>query len=189
MRRPTPKARLVTFRPGAAWARLYSLRSTRRCTQRTVFSSNPWATISGALKLSSTYNRKIASSTSYGGRVSWSFWFGRSSALGGFSMVDSCIIWRLPACEDAAARRKLTGHGNAGDVISADRVHRNRRDNGGINSAAQSEHGAFETALGQIVTQTQTQGRIKFLDNIGRGDLRTRRTLGIDDDAGLFEPG
>ena len=33
--RPMPKARLVTFSPGAACSRLYSLRSTRRCTQRT----------------------------------------------------------------------------------------------------------------------------------------------------------
>src|SRR5262249_43859995 len=92
MRRPTPKARLVTFNPGAAWARLYSLRSTRRCTQRTVASSNPCATISAALKFSSTYNRKIASSTSYGGRVSWSFWFGRSSALGALSIVETGMI-------------------------------------------------------------------------------------------------
>src|SRR4030095_6723458 len=39
MRRPTPNARLVTFSPGAACSLLYSFRSTRRCTQRTVFSS------------------------------------------------------------------------------------------------------------------------------------------------------
>ncbi len=54
MRRPSPKARLVTFNPGAACSRLYSLRSTRRWTQRTVFSSNPRPMISRALKLSST---------------------------------------------------------------------------------------------------------------------------------------
>jgi hypothetical protein len=38
------------FSPGAACSRLYSFRSTRRCTQRTVFSSNPWVTMSRALK-------------------------------------------------------------------------------------------------------------------------------------------
>src|SRR5262249_31129325 len=52
--RPIPKARLVTFSPGAACSRLYSLRSTRRCTQRTVFSSNPREMMSRALRFSST---------------------------------------------------------------------------------------------------------------------------------------
>jgi len=54
IRRPTPNARLVTFSPGAACSLLYSFRSTRRCTQRTVFASNPWVTMSRALKFSST---------------------------------------------------------------------------------------------------------------------------------------
>ena len=54
IRRPSPKARLVTFNPGAACSRLYSLRSTRRCTHLTVFSSNPRPMMSRALKLSST---------------------------------------------------------------------------------------------------------------------------------------
>src|SRR5947207_4189721 len=52
--RPTPKARLVTFNPGADCSRLYSLRSTRRCTHRTVFSSNPRPIMSRALRFSST---------------------------------------------------------------------------------------------------------------------------------------
>jgi len=54
MRRPTPKARLVTFKPGAACSRLYSFRSTRLWTQRTVFPLNPCAMMSRALRFSST---------------------------------------------------------------------------------------------------------------------------------------
>ena len=54
IRRPLPNARLVTFRPGTACARLYSLRSTRRWIQRTVGASKPLAMISTALRLSST---------------------------------------------------------------------------------------------------------------------------------------
>jgi len=52
--RPIPKARLVTFKPGAACSRLYSFRSTRRWIQRTVFSLKPRAMMSRALKFSST---------------------------------------------------------------------------------------------------------------------------------------
>ena len=54
MRRPRPKAREVTLNPGAACSRLYSFKSTRRWTQRTVFSSSPRAMMSRALKFSST---------------------------------------------------------------------------------------------------------------------------------------
>jgi hypothetical protein len=41
MRRPTPKARGVIFRPGAACLRLYSLRSTLRATSLTTASGSP----------------------------------------------------------------------------------------------------------------------------------------------------
>ena len=41
MRRPTPKALLVTFKPGAACRRLYSFKSIRRTTRLTVASSKP----------------------------------------------------------------------------------------------------------------------------------------------------
>lgn len=36
MRRPLPKARAESLMPGGIWRRLYSLRSSRRATQRTV---------------------------------------------------------------------------------------------------------------------------------------------------------
>ncbi len=54
MRRPMPKALLVTRRPGAAWWRFHSLRSTRRTMRRTRASSNPRATISGLERWCST---------------------------------------------------------------------------------------------------------------------------------------
>src|SRR5258705_4060546 len=44
--RPIPKALLVTFKPGAAWRRLYSFKSIRRITFLTVSSSKPPSTIS-----------------------------------------------------------------------------------------------------------------------------------------------
>lgn len=53
-RRPTPKALVVTFNPGAAWRRLYSLMLMSRSTRRTVASSNPAAIISDALRPSTT---------------------------------------------------------------------------------------------------------------------------------------
>jgi hypothetical protein len=53
MRRPRPKALVVTFRPGAAWRRLYSLPLIRRTTRCTAASSYPRATISAG-GLSST---------------------------------------------------------------------------------------------------------------------------------------
>lgn len=48
IRRPTPKARLVTFRPVAACLRLYSFTSTMRITFLMVCSSKPAATMSAA---------------------------------------------------------------------------------------------------------------------------------------------
>src|SRR5882724_9008359 len=44
--RPIPNALLVTFKPGAAWRRLYSFKSIKRMTLRTVSSSKPDSTIS-----------------------------------------------------------------------------------------------------------------------------------------------
>src|SRR4029077_4808781 len=104
-----------------------------------------------------------------------------------FQTLNPEILCQRQRIENAAARRKLAGDGNAGDIVGAQRIHSKRRDDSGINSTAQSEHGTFETALCQIIAQTQAQGEVKFLNNISRRDLRSLDTLGIDDYAGLLE--
>ncbi len=54
MRRPTPKALVVTLIPGAAWARLYSLRSTMAATFLTTSAAKPRPMISSTDRSSST---------------------------------------------------------------------------------------------------------------------------------------
>src|SRR5579883_2952754 len=91
-RRPTPNAFGVIRNPGAACCRLYSLRSTFRTISRTSSSEAPVsAAISRTVLYSSTYFCRIASSRSYSGKLSVSFWSGRNSAEGGFVSVFSGI--------------------------------------------------------------------------------------------------
>src|SRR5579883_471953 len=89
-RRPTPNAFGVIRRPGAACWRLYSLRSTLRMISRTRSRGRcSFSAISAADSYRSIYPARIASSTAYSGRLSVSFWLGRSSAEGGFRNVFS----------------------------------------------------------------------------------------------------
>ena len=54
---------------------------------------------------------------------------------------------------DAAARGKLCRHGDAGDAIGAKCIRRDDGDDGGINSAAEAEHGRFEITFVKIIAQ------------------------------------
>src|SRR6185312_14086528 len=65
IRRPTPKALVVTFNPGAACWRLYSLRSTLLTISCTSSSGSfKLAAISRGVRYCSTYASRIGSNTS-----------------------------------------------------------------------------------------------------------------------------
>src|SRR5207237_10798041 len=83
-----------------------------------------------------------------------------------FQTLNPEILCQGQRIENAAARRKLAGHGNAGDIVATQRIHCNRSPDSGINPTAQSEHGTFETALGPMTAQTEAQAAVKYLTKI-----------------------
>ena len=72
-----------------------------------------------------------------------------------FEKFDSEIAREAARVIDAAARRVRARHGNAGHVLSAERIDRDDRDDCGIDSAAQTEHRGMEVAFAPIIAKPE----------------------------------
>src|SRR6266404_9095014 len=68
---------------------------------------------------------------------------------------DAEILCEGKRVANTSARGELAWHANAGDVSWAEGVNRQGCDHGRVDTAAQSEHGSFETAFGQIIAQSK----------------------------------
>src|SRR5437868_3708710 len=92
---------------------------------------------------------------------------------------DSKIFCEGKRVENTSARGKLAWHANAGDISRAESVNGQGCDHGRVDAAAQSEHGSFKTAFGQIIAQSKRERAVEFFNRFRRRDRSSRRGVGI----------
>src|SRR5437868_3428058 len=92
---------------------------------------------------------------------------------------DSKIFCEGKGVENTSARGKLAWHANAGDISRAESVNGQGCDHGRVDATAQSEHGSFETAFGQIIAQSKRERAVEFFNRFRRRNRGGRRGFGI----------
>ena len=81
---------------------------------------------------------------------------------------------------DAAVRRVRARHGNADDVLRAQRLHGNRRDDRGIDAAAQAKHRRLEAAFRKIIAHPERKRREEIGRAFAVSEVERLRRLRVD---------
>jgi hypothetical protein len=70
---------------------------------------------------------------------------------------DAEVLGERARVVDRALRRELRRHGDAGDVLRAERFDGDRRGDGGVDAAGEADDDVLEAALADVVAQPEDQ--------------------------------